>query len=293
MSCRRSRADSAGIKTPGRIAPYACGSAFSRGAIAGRLQPGRNADAEQHLCAARSAESSARFSERLHRGDGSPPARVRHAANRSGAAACRALLDRSCLAAREHRELHRRRAGSDRSGGPAADPRGARQRALLCAARDDRRHAGGELQPRHAADHRVRRRADHRGRAVHAAFAGFRLRRCAEAARVRKLGRGALRRDQGGRGSDEPGWPPGQYLSVRRRADAPSALQLHHRRCGRSEHDRQGDAGRVRVDHGALPGRRALPAVRQHGYRQETLTAQYAGHARQARSRRSVLNASR
>ena len=95
-------------------------------------------------------------------------------------------------------------------------------------------HARRQLQPRHAPAQRERRRQDHGGRAVHAALAGLHPRRRAQGARVRRLDRAALRRDQGGRRDDHPLRQADQHRPVLDRPAAQPPLQLHHRRRGRA-----------------------------------------------------------
>ena len=94
------------------------------------------------------------------------------------------------------------RPGSDRARRPAAHRRRTRPGRFLRAPGDDRRNAGCELQPRHAAAHRMRRREDDHRRGIHAALAGLHLRRRARSPRLRRLGRGAFCRDQSRRRSD-------------------------------------------------------------------------------------------
>ena len=64
------------------------------------------------------------------------------------------------------------------------------------------------------------------------------------------------------------------------------ALQLHDRRRGGPEPDRQGDAGRVPWIVEQLPGHRALLPRVELRDRQEELAGQHAAHPRQARRRR-------
>ena len=62
---------------------------------------------------------------------------------------------------------------------------------------------------------------------------------------------------------------------VRHRAAAVPALQLHDRRRRRPEHVRQGDARRLRVDPGAVPGPPGVHPVGQRRHRQEALADQH------------------
>ena len=149
-----------------------------------------------------------------------------------------------------------------------------------------RGNARRQLQPRHAPAERERRRQDDGRRAVHAALAGLRPRRRQAGARLRRLGRGALRRDQGSRRDDDPLRQADQHRPVLDRPAAQPALQLHDRRRRRPEHDRQGHVRGLRMDQEDLPRRRQLHPVGQHGHRQEALARQHAADARQARRRR-------
>ena len=95
-------------------------------------------------------------------------------------------------------QLRGRRAGADRPRRPAEGERRARPGRLLRAARHRRGHARGELQPRHAAAARGRRRDHHDPRRPHAARAVVPVPERARGARVRRVAARALRRDQGG-----------------------------------------------------------------------------------------------
>ena len=164
-----------------------------------------------------------------------------------------------CDSARQHRELHRRRAGADRARRAAAHQRRARPGRFLRADGDDRRNAGRQLQPRHAGADRMRRREDDDRRGGDAALAGLHLRRRARGPRLRRLGARAFRRDQGRGGGDDPHRAAPEHRAVRGRTAAAPPVQLHDRRRRRPEHDRQGDLRRLRMDQGELS--RAGPAT--------------------------------
>ena len=180
-------------------------------------------------------------------------------------------------AAGQHRELHGRRAGADRPGGPAADRRRARAGRVLHPDGDHRGHAGRELQPRHAAAERERRRQDDGRRAVHAALAGVHPRR--RAARRATFGDWVDEHFDEIKAVAETTTRVGQADQHRPVLDRPAALpalQLHDRRRRRPEHDRQGDFAACEWIKSQLPGRRQLHPVGQHGHRQEALAHQHA-----------------
>jgi Hydroxymethylglutaryl-coenzyme A reductase len=130
-----------------------------------------------------------------------------------------------------------------------------------------------------------RRQDDRHGR-QHAARAGVRVRERPRGARVRRLARRALRRDQGGGRDDDAHGPAARHRALLGRAPALHALQLHDRRRRGAEPHRQGDAGRVPVDPRQQRGGRALPARGRVRDRQEDVARQHAPHARQARGGR-------
>ena len=122
---------------------------------------------------------------------------------------------------RQHRELHRRRAGADRPRRTAAHRRRARPGRLLRSAGHDRGHAGRQLQPRHAAADRVRRRQDRRSSSDYMQRAPvFVFDDALAGPRLRRLGRRALRRDQGGGRGDHP-----------RRASSSTSASTRSARC--------------------------------------------------------------
>ena len=187
---------------------------------------------------------------------------------------------------RQHRALHRRRAGADRLRRPAARQRRARAGRVLRAPGHHRGHAGRQLQPRHEVAARGRRRDDHGPRRRDAARPRLRVRERPRGASVRRLARRALRRDQAGGGDHHAHRPAARHRAVLGQPDPVHALQLHDRRRRGPEPDRQGDRRRLRVDHLQLPGHhRLLPGVELR-HRQEELADQRAAHARQARGRR-------
>ena len=96
----------------------------------------------------------------------------------------------------QRRELHRRGAGADRAGRPAARPRRARRGRVPHPDGDRRGHARRVLQPRDEGAQRVGRRDLHGRRRLHAARAGVHLRVGARGARLQALDRRALRRDR-------------------------------------------------------------------------------------------------
>ena len=171
------------------------------------------------------------------------------------AAPRRPLLVRPGHAAGQHRELHRRRPGPDRPGRPAAHRRRARPGRLLRPAGDDRGHAGRQLQPRHAPAHRERRRAHDRRRRVHAALA--RSSSSTTPSRPASSATGSTSTSttiQARARVDDQRRQAHLHRPVLDRPAALPALQLHDRRRRRPEHDRQGDARRLRVDPEAIPG---------------------------------------
>ena len=188
--------------------------------------------------------------------------------------------------ARQHRELLRRRAGADRAGRAGAGQRRARAGGVPRPARDDRGHAGGVVQPRHEAVPRRRRDHHDRARRQDAAGAGLQLRQRAGGEGVRGLARRELRADRGRRAGDDQLGQADRDPAVLGLQAALHAVQLHDRRRGRAEHDRQGDVRRLRLDQAELPGRAALPARGPVRDRQEDLGRQHAAHPRQAGGRR-------
>ena len=131
----------------------------------------------------------------------------------------------------------------------------------------------------------------------HAAGAGVHLRRRAGGPRVRRVGRRALRRRRerrrrrrrasGKLTDDRP---------VRGRPAALPALQLHDGRRGGPEHDRQGDAGRLRVDPAAtIPGgpdyilSGNVDTDKKHSADQHAAHPRQAGRRRGRRSRSDLL----
>ncbi len=174
----------------------------------------------------RSSPHPPRPAERLHPGHGRAAGAVPARTHRRHAGPRPQGIVRAGRAAGQHRELHRRGAGADRPGRPAAHQRRARAGRLLRAARHHRGHAGGELQPRHARAHRVRRRHRHGDQALDAARTRVHVHHRARGTRLRRVAGGQLRRHQGRRGIHHPDRQAGGNRAVPARQPAAPALQL-------------------------------------------------------------------
>ena len=178
-----------------------------------------------------------------------------------------------------------RRAGADRPRRPAAHQRRTRPGRLLRAARDHRRHAGGELQPRHAHAHRSGGVTATVDLALDAARAGVMFARAREARDFRRVARRELRRREGGGRVHHPGRQAVRDRAVRARQPALPALQLHD-----GDAAGQNMAGKATfaraVDPRDAPEHRST-CLGQHRHRQEAFRDQHAAHPRSPRRRRS------
>ena len=168
---------------------------------------------------------------------------------------------------------------------PAARRRRARPRRVLRPAGDRRGHARRLLQPRHEAAPRGRRREDDRHRRPHAARAGVRVRGRPRGARLRRVARRALRRDQ----ARSPSRPrtSGRLQDI----EQYSASRILYTRFNYTTGDAAGQnmtgkatQARLPLDHRAVPRRSSSFFLEsQLRHRQEDLADQHAAHARQAR----------
>ena len=142
----------------------------------------------------------------------------------------RSLLRRSGQRPGQRRELHRRRPGADRCRRPAAHQRRARPRRLLHPPGHHRGHPGGQLQPGHAAAHRMRRR--HVPRSSTSACNGRPCSSSPTPARPASFGDGSTSSSTRSQRAAESTTRIGKLQDdrpVRRRTAALPAVQLHDR----------------------------------------------------------------
>jgi hypothetical protein len=196
-------------------------------------------------------QDSALQGQRLHAGDG------------RGAAALRAGAHRASLEhvgsfsfdpgrCRQRRELHGRGPGADRPGRAASHQRRARQGRLLRPDGDQRGHARRELQPRHAPAERERRRQDDGRRQFMQRSPAFFF---DDALQARDFGDWVVENFEAIKAAPRRRRARASSINIRQFAIGPVRNLRFNYTTGtrRAEHDRQGDARRLRVDQEELP----------------------------------------
>ena len=215
------------------------------------------------------------------------PSSFRRGAHRRAPSTTSATTRSTRRVCRQHRELLRRRPGADRRSPDRFASTASTPGRVLRPAGHDGGHAGRQLQPRHAAAHRERRSQDRRSSRTRCS-----ARRCSCSTTPSQAATSAVgSMSTSTRSRRRPSRPPASAgsLDIGQYQVGPLRYLRFNYTTGDAagpEHDRQGDARRLRPGSRRTTRAARVHALGQRRHRQEALAHQHAADTGQARGGR-------